>query len=174
MGALAQAGLVINRNKESVKAALDKYKIPYGNGSTVAVILATFTAIKGGNKDLATDLATIMKADEKTIHVTKNPLSSSIAKRSDVFASFKAAITNKLNAIKSGKVSVSNADGDVTDVSILTDQLTSELGATDINAAVKTGTNASGGKSIALCVVAVIIGIGIIMYIGSVIIKSKK
>jgi hypothetical protein len=151
MNIIPKAGLAITTNKDSVKAILDKYKIPYGKGSLGEVIKAVFTGIKSGNKDLATDIAGLIQANQSSLKskISKIGLPDKIAKIfSQIHLSKKTVAVASQAKLSTGQVSVddkkpSYADGTTGDpVADTALQLISEVNSTDVDTATSVASSA--------------------------------
>lgn len=167
LGILAKTGLVISTNKENVKSILSKYNIDYGNGSVGNLIKSTFSAIKSGNKELATEIGALVQADKKIIG--NNPLASSQS-RKDLVNKIKTSILDKIKAVKNGKSAASNADGDTSEAASVADQLIQELSSKDIDTATSEGQKGAEGNSVS--VICIVLLIALLLFIGYKIIKK--
>lgn len=130
---IKKVGSAIAKNKEETKAILTKYSIPYGEGKTSELVLASFKAIKSGNKELAADLAGLVELSK-----AKTP-----KEKEDILARIKdkvALIKNKIKAlvhknsntsttIVSASEAISNAEGDVDPIETSTNELISSVSA---------------------------------------------
>lgn len=114
---IKKVGSAIAKNKEEVKVILTNYKIPYGAGKTSDLILASFKAIKSGNKELAADLAALVELDKAKTPKEKEDI---LAKIKEKVAAVKDKIRallqsrkvdNSGNIVISASQAVSNADG---------------------------------------------------------------
>lgn len=137
MNIIAKTGSAIARNKEAVKTILSSYNIPHGTGSTFELIKASFSAIKGGNTDLATDIAALV--------VTGNKNSSGKLSRKQEKV---ASLISTVQAIKEEfkkKKTVQNTDGDA--IAATTSELINAVSVIDIDQAANTASQAAN-KSI--------------------------
>jgi hypothetical protein len=95
MNIISKIGAVMAKNRVAVKTILDKYNIPAG-ATNESRIRAAFTAIKGGNTDLAAELSALSSVNGKKPLLSKGKAKNII----DAVKSNLAGIKTKLAAMK--------------------------------------------------------------------------
>lgn len=162
MNIIARTGSAIAKYKDQAKKILDSYQIPYGSGKFSEILKAAFTAIKSGNKDLASDIAALVKAKEKT---DKAPAAASLSRsRSEnLLLELKERILAKIQEARAKKAT--SADGAPVDDTTVA--ITDALASTDVDYAVSEAEKGATYTTVYKLVIAVVligILIGILYY----------
>lgn len=123
---VARLGAAIAKHKSDAVAILKKYNITPEKDSLGAIIKASFVSIKNGNKELAADLAALIKVKDATGTAKVSILDRIKGAVDKVKANIRA---------KRAPAAVSNAEGDaaVSDLGSDTQELIDAVGSNDVD-----------------------------------------